>query len=824
MIYFVSALAGAGKTHEAYRYAVTAADRTGQKFLFVQPSRILIDQTFADAQAFADETGADIQITRYYTQEDGTPVVARIVEHFKNADEGGEIVFITQKAFFMTPFFQNRGDWVLIVDEIPQVDRCWEFKLPRTHTLLTTALRVEDHDPLHYRVEIEDKQQLRLFQRNPDRDDIYALFSELADSVLSEHWSVYARKEHWVRYQQGKSEHGRHTLSIFAMLEPSVFYGFKQVIIMGAMFDQSLLSLYWSTRGVRFEPFNDIQDRVRYQSHDNGPLITFRYILDEDWSKRVRKADVGEMSLMDWAVDQVNDLFAGTDFIWVANNDVKDSTFPEGIRLPGVPNGLNEYQHIDNVVFLSALNRYPAHYAFLAHQGLDPEWVKVATGCQMSYQAMMRCSVRNPASTTQKTIVVPDKTTAEYLAAYFPGCGVGPLDGEVKVTKSKPGRKSLTGTALSPQQKKVRERAAKKRQMLADLLKLAEETAGHQTPYNSDSVTGDGQNPDLGKAWNTYTLNLFDSIYSPVPSMRLRLTTDELIGELRNCHRWAIESKTANALVAAADFDPTKAVETKRGIDNITHVNGVWLDNDGGDLIHEEFHRFFPDLRMVAFSTYSGGNRWRAFIPTTQVMTVDAHQLIIRTIVGVLKEKGYHSDRDAAKVEKATGRQVKLHGFDTSKFTACSLFYLPSQSKDGDGFFREWGGKELDPMKWIERSVVHDHAGPLNVIEYEGEEKAAANTNLPLPEWTGVDDCPFVSRKKLKEYMDLPPHTGARYHGLYGMAKSIKLRAQRYSYALSPPELKALLTEIDNKMGGYHQGQDRKRIPECVKNALRKAV
>ena len=54
---------------------------------------------------------------------------------------------------------------------------------------------------------------------------------------------------------------------------------------------------------------------------------------------------------------------------------------------------------------------------------------------------------------------------------------------------------------------------------------------------------------------------------------------------------------------------------------------GIWLDNDGGDLTHQEFARLFPRLRMVISNSYSSTAekpRWRVFIPTTIAMPIVA--------------------------------------------------------------------------------------------------------------------------------------------------------------------------------------------------------
>ncbi len=48
--------------------------------------------------------------------------------------------FITHAAFFRVPYFERKRDWVLLMDEAPQVDVFEEFTLPETHSLITNRI------------------------------------------------------------------------------------------------------------------------------------------------------------------------------------------------------------------------------------------------------------------------------------------------------------------------------------------------------------------------------------------------------------------------------------------------------------------------------------------------------------------------------------------------------------------------------------------------------------------------------------------------------------------------------------------------------------
>jgi hypothetical protein len=834
MIYKVNALAGSGKTYTAARWAVKFASKTGKKIAIVQPSKILIDQTYNDILEYRMESSTNCRVNYFYGEDtkrlDRGSVKQQIMDHLRDTDDAGEIILMTQAAFLSLPYWHRKGDWIIIVDEIPQVDRYWPFKLPRTHTLLTEHLEVEDFDPLHYRIVPSAKHTLSEYQKNKDNDDVFAMFSELSACILNEHWNVYCRKEQWHRHFDGETEHGKHALSFFGMLEPTVLNGFRDVIIMGAMFDESLLNLYWISKGVDFVEFDAISSGARYFSHNNGELITIKYLFEEDWSKRTRDTHIDGKPVLDWVVDTIKEEIGEGAFVWVGNNDVGDDLFGRNNnRLPGVSNGLNVYQHIDNVIFLSALNRSPEHYAFLKSQGLDPDYVKFATGCQSAYQAIMRGSIRDPKNSNQKTAIVPDLRTAEYLTRYFEGCQIGNLGGEIKKTKKKPGRKAKIDS-FSNAEKQIRKRAGKTRKVLKGLMELI--SAGRDTEntidkaikcHNSDRLDGAELFQAVEKEYRKFNLHMFESIYSKKPDFRLRLTNDELIDQLRDCHSYqGRQSKAGNFLISAAVFDPNKSADTNRGIGNIEYVNGIWLDNDGGDLTVEEFRRFFPDLRMVAMNTWSGGNRWRAFFPTQQILTVEAHQIIIRSIERVLNQKGYYDDRTADKMEK-WGKKVKRHGFDTSKFVASSLFYAPMPDKHGEGFFIEYPGKEIDPVQWVARSVIHEKDdNVISSIEYECDEAINNIENkIEHREWDGtLENCYFKPTKKIAEYQSHAEHSDARYTGIFGLAMSFISRGKLAGHQLDEWQLTDFITEIDC---GYHASQDRKRIPTAVKNALRKA-
>ena len=123
---------------------------------------------------------------------------------------------------------------------------------------------------------------------------------------------------------------------------------------------------------------------------------------------------------------------------------------------------------------------------------------------------------------------------------------------------------------------------------------------------------------------------------------------EAFIDGLRWWHQFAYERKEANGLISPSIFDPSLSEDTSRGLANIRAIWGIWLDNDGGDLTHQEFARLFPRLRMVISNRYSSTPekpRWRVFIPTTIAMPIAAYKAIGEQIMRTVNRAGYWSQK-----------------------------------------------------------------------------------------------------------------------------------------------------------------------------------
>jgi Type III restriction enzyme, res subunit len=146
-IMFLDSLAGSGKTRALTKYADRLA-RLNHKVLFVQPTMHLIEKTIADELRPLDP---QYPFRAIHGGTVGTnSVVGNIVDHTRStARDVGEMLFITHAAFFRLPYIERKDDWVLLMDEAPEVDKFEEFNLSETHHLITPHLTVVPGGPVY---------------------------------------------------------------------------------------------------------------------------------------------------------------------------------------------------------------------------------------------------------------------------------------------------------------------------------------------------------------------------------------------------------------------------------------------------------------------------------------------------------------------------------------------------------------------------------------------------------------------------------------------------------------------------------------------------
>ena len=422
--------------------------------------------------------------------------------------------------------------------------------------------------------------------------------------------------------------------------------------------------------------------------------------------------------------------------MWLANKDIegKDPFGGRGIKLPHTPHGLNSFQHVHNAAVLAALNPSPALYAFLdevAH--LNSDEVRRAVYHEAAYQAAGRISTRNLADHTPKRVVVADRAAAEALAELYPGADVARLAFASLIPESaKAGRRRVHASDAA---RNADYRDRRKADLLDQLDDVNRPLCETKLPYSYKDISS---RPD-GK----FGGSVFADIYSKLALDQAgSLAVNDFVAWLRDLHD-RITPKNDAFLWSPAEFDPDMASDTSRGLANIKAIWGIWLDCDGGDLCPVEFAAMFPHLTLVMYNSASSTKdapRWRAVIPTMCAMTIDVHRDILMQLMKALNRRGYYPKKQLEK-RAQRGLGGKLHGFDPSKFAACSLFYLPVQASAGHdaSFFMTFdGGRRLaiNPYEWIDKTIIDHRPQP--------EPDPVRTVRQPMP----ATECPKLMRMR----------------------------------------------------------------------------
>ena len=435
---FVSANCGAGKSHGACRY-ITENLRE-KNFLYVAPSLQLVSE-------IAERLKSMGVSPRVITSETHPNSVKRAaMEALKWAPDLGCCLLLTWQAFSELPFFPNRDEWQVVVDEIPQTDLFYKLKVPFNQRFITEWVEIDR--AVNERVALlraVDEATLRSFLNKP-RDDVHGLFTNFLRDVVSRNKDVFAETASWTRVCEEQAVGERddeNTVFAVSLLNPALLDG---AIMLGANFEKSMLH-DWFRRyhGVRFEEFGPIKRQLRTVA-TSGREIRVHYFLDRTFfSKHKAKQAGDDGTAIIEAMDRgAASLFRGEPYLYVTNNDRHALSLEESPgckRMKVGCHGLNRYDGFHNIYFSAALNREPRHLGLLRELGFDLAYVHEATTHEVIYQAVMRTSLRRNDAADPVTIIVPDSHAANRLQE---------LIGATKVTKlgnvDKQHHKPLSGT------------------------------------------------------------------------------------------------------------------------------------------------------------------------------------------------------------------------------------------------------------------------------------------------------------------------------------------------------------------------------------------
>jgi hypothetical protein len=312
IVLYGSAVCGAGKTREIVRCACKLAN-DNKRVVIVQPTKELISRT-VEGEVKRRTRPPDYKIFTGDTVRSGCSVAREITQYLNDAEDAGQIIFVTHQVFPYIPYFANKGDWHLLIDEEMQVLRYRCHRVPKTHSIITDDIELQPYNATYSQVVPRHRSSLERKGRNKEEDEILARFSDTIRVLTNRNWETFVNTEQYHRLLAGDIA----TLAFHSVLTPKIFDGFGSVFMAGANFEDTAIFQLWSGPHV-FERDDEFANGLRFREHQNGSLITIYYGIDSGWSKKTADrvaADDDSRNIRERLIDGTKELFRGEQFLW----------------------------------------------------------------------------------------------------------------------------------------------------------------------------------------------------------------------------------------------------------------------------------------------------------------------------------------------------------------------------------------------------------------------------------------------------------------------------------------------------------------------------
>jgi hypothetical protein len=625
-VWCLSAPCSSGKTRAACRFIAKRIAAAGctESFIYVAPSKLLLEQVRAELD------GLGVDVVAITSDTDPKQVVKALLRHLQRFTEGGQVLLVSHQAYFGLPYFPQHGGWRAIIDEMPQLDRCFALAEPRDVALLISHL---EQGPLitPRLAQLRVKHKSRLKTHLTGVDDRTSSIAKLFIDALSPNKDLYVDLESWNGALASSSATETKPVNVISILNKRAFQGH---ILMGANVEHSLVGAMLRHNGVRFLSHQQITSGLRYRTYptDLGSRLKVQYVLEgRAWSKTFRDSmGTSARKVMEEVEEVVLAELGDTPYLLAANNDYNGvlAQHLNCVRLPVIAHGLNTYAHHTNLVFIAALNRHPVHHRLLRSLGYSNEVIRRSTADEILHQILMRTNLRVPDSDAMVRVIVPDRKSADFLATLLPGCNVSRIG-------------KLAYDRLPPLTSKERKNRHKLRKVFVG---PPRERTSIRVLKEDCSFSGSAAPPPGG---NVLTLTYCGSLYCKLESEfnKCEMSPLDLVAYLKLAARTPYDTKDDLLLVGLTVFDPGIDALGYRRQANIKVLYGLILDYDGGNLSPEEFERIFwpddkskPRFAFIICSTFSrcadDPNRFRVFIPfrspTTSLRMFQAlHDLVV---------------------------------------------------------------------------------------------------------------------------------------------------------------------------------------------------
>lgn len=458
----LSAAVGSGKTRAAVAW-IAGPTNTRRNVLYVAPTRLLLDQTAHDLRAaIAASAGPSVRNVHliHSDHSEGGQVRAEALRAINETEAGeGRVQLITTQTFLdIVAGIRNPECWSVILDEAFSPATFEAFHLG------ADALKGWEHFSELF--EVQPAQGHRIVPRSGRRSmvedvargdfttagDRFKALQEAARSVANPAIrcelvltdGAKAVLAGTVPKRRGAKKEGCEVgtvLQFASYVDPSAFAGFREVLFLSALFEQTVLYHLWTKAlGVTFEEHPEFPAHLLRDTHaEQGRFLAVGHLLHKDDRASLevlqRDALTGKPGatkpgtrVIDHLVQTASAHFGGETFLLQTNARYgfrkDEACVPRNaVVIPAVAHGLNDYQGVDNVAALAVTNPNPQQLEWIrARTGMSAGDVTQAFRIHVTYQALGRCSIRRAEqTTTPKVVLVVGSDDARFIHDLFPG-------------------------------------------------------------------------------------------------------------------------------------------------------------------------------------------------------------------------------------------------------------------------------------------------------------------------------------------------------------------------------------------------------------------
>lgn len=287
------------------------------------------------------------------------------------------------------------------------------------------------------------------------------------------------------------------------------------------------------------------------------------------------------------------------------------------------------------------------------------------------------------------------------------------------------------------------------------------------------------------------SITIFDNIYDNKTDKRITLNSVEKFERfLHKMSAVEYDNKGDANLMSPAYF----GMDTTRANDNVVKWSrwaAIDIDGYQTDNVEIDLQSKYGKYHYICYSTASSTRerpKFRLVFPLTSDV-----------IKGKIKHFWFALNKELNDIGDA---QTK----DLSR-----MYYVPGTYKDAYNFFFTNDGETIDPDEMMKLHEYVDKTGntfleslPSTIREQIilHRKNEMTNTNIT---WHNYKDCPFVSKKMVKEY-SMITETGW-YSKMYAIMVAISGSAIKKKYPITSAEVAELCRQIDTDTGGWYNNR-----------------